>query len=66
VVALLGPARAEEYRRSKREKVRLGALRLGAAVAVVALLIVAGLEFANPPGDRVLQGRTGEIRTHSR
>jgi hypothetical protein len=66
VVALLGPARAEEYRRAKREKVRLDALRLAAAVAVVALLILAGLEFANPPGDRVLQGRTGKIHTHSR
>jgi len=67
VVALLGPARAEEYRRSKREKVRLDALRLAAAVAVVALLAVAGLQFAtDPPGDRVLHGRTGEIHTHPR
>jgi hypothetical protein len=66
VAALLGPARAEEYRRSRREKVRLDALRLGAAVVVVALLIVAGLEFVNRPGDRVLHGRMGEIHTHSR
>ena len=66
VVALLGPARAEEHRRSKREKARLDALRLAAAAAVAALLIVAGLEFADPPSDRVLHGRTGEIHTHSR
>jgi hypothetical protein len=66
VVALLGPARAEEYRRSKRQKVRLDALRLAAAVALAALLIVAGLQFANPPSDRVLHGRTGEIHTHPR
>jgi hypothetical protein len=66
VVALLGPARAEEYRRSKRQKVRLDALRLVGAAAVAALLIVAGLEFADPPSDRVLHGRTGEIHTHSR
>jgi hypothetical protein len=46
--------------------VRLDALRLGAAVVVVALLIVAGLEFVNRPGDRVLHGRMGEIHTHSR
>jgi hypothetical protein len=67
VVALLGPANAEEHRRSKREKVRSDALRLAAAVAVVALLIVAGLRFAtDPPGDRVLHGRTGEIHTQPR
>jgi len=30
------------------------------------LLIVAGLGFADPPSDRVLHGRTGEIHTHSR
>ena len=66
VVALLGPARAEEHRRSKREKARLDALRLAAAVALAALLIVAGLEFANPPSDRVLHGPTGEIHTHAR
>jgi hypothetical protein len=66
VVALLGPARAEEYRRSKRQKVRLDALRLVGAVGVAALLIVAGLGFADPPSDRVLHGRTGEIHTHSR
>jgi hypothetical protein len=66
VVALLGPANAEEHRRSKREKARSDALRLAAAVAVVASLAVAGLKFPNPSGDRVLHGRTGEIHTHSR
>jgi hypothetical protein len=67
VVAVLGPATAEEYRRSKRDKLRLDALRLAVAVAAVALLAVAGLRFAtDPPGDRVLHGRMGEIHTHPR
>jgi hypothetical protein len=67
VVALLGPATVERYRRDKRERVRADAIRLGAALAVVALLVVACLLFAtDPPGDRVLQGRTGEIHTQSR
>lgn len=67
VVRLLGPATAAEYRRARRERVRADALRLAAAVAAVALLVVAGLRVAtDPPGDRVLHGRTGEIHTNSR
>lgn len=67
VAELLGPVKAEECRRGRRERARADALRLAAAVAVVALLVVAGLRVAtDPPGDRVLHGRTGEIHTHSR
>ena len=63
----MGPATAERYRREKRRTVRRDVLRLGAAVAVVALLVVAGLHFvADPPGDRVIHGRTGEIHIQSR
>jgi hypothetical protein len=64
---LMGPATAARYRREKRRTVRRDLLRLGAARAVVALLVVAGLRFAtDPPGDRVIHGRTGEIHIHSR
>lgn len=67
VAQLLGPATAEESRRARRDRARADALRLTAAVAVVALLVVAGLQLAtDPPGDRVLHGRTGEIHTQSR
>ena len=67
VAQLLGPMRAEQYRRARRARARSNALRLVAAVAAAALLVVAGLQLAtDPPGDRVLHGRTGEIHTHSR
>jgi hypothetical protein len=67
VAQLLGPVTAQESRRARRDRVRADSLRLAAAVAVVALLVVAGLRLAtDPPGDRVLHGRTGEIHTHSR
>lgn len=66
VAQLLGPVAAEESRRARRGRARADALRLAAAVAVVALL-VAGVALAtDPPGDRVLHGRTGEVNTHSR
>ena len=67
VAALLGPGTAERQRRAKRERLWADTLRLAAAVAAVALLVVAGLRFAtDPPGDRVLHGRTGEIHIQSR
>lgn len=66
VAELLGPATAEHSRRARREKVRADAFRLVAALAVVALLVVAGLEIlSDPPGERVLKGRTGEIHVGS-
>ncbi len=67
VAQLLGPVTAEKSRRARHDSARADALRLAAAVAVVALLVLAGLQFAtDPTGDRVLHGRTGEIHTHSR
>lgn len=67
VVNLLGPVTAEKFRRARRERVRADALRLAAALVVVALLVVAGLTVAtDPPGDRVIHGRTGEIHIQSR
>ncbi|MGH2968795.1 MAG: hypothetical protein ACRDK0_06985, partial [Solirubrobacteraceae bacterium] len=66
VTDLLGPAAAES-RRASRRKARTDALRIAAAVAMAALLVVLGLQFANDPtGERVLQGRTGEIHTKPR
>jgi hypothetical protein len=67
VAGLLGPVSAEASRRTRREKTRRDALRLVATLVLVALLVVAGLTVAqDPPGERVLQGRTGEIRVNSR
>jgi hypothetical protein len=67
VTQLLGPVTAEECRRARWDTARANALRLVAAVAVVALLVVGGLKVAtDPPGDRVLHGRMGEIHTHPR
>jgi hypothetical protein len=61
VAELLGPE-GEVRRRAARRKASVDALRFAAAAAVVALLVVLGLQVAtDPPGDRVLQGRTGEI-----
>jgi hypothetical protein len=61
VTELLGPE-GEERRRAGRRRARNDALRLVAAIAVTALLVVIGLQVAtDPPGERVLHGRTGEI-----
>jgi hypothetical protein len=65
VAQLLGPG-AEESRRARRASARADALRLAGAIAVVALLVFAGLQAAADPGNRVLHGRTGEIHTQSR
>lgn len=67
VARLLGPRVAAERRRAKRDKARKDALRLGAVIAAAALLVLGGLRFAtDPPGERVLHGRTGEIHINSR
>lgn len=61
VAELLGPE-GEERRRAARRRLRFEALRFAAAIAVALLLVVIGLQVAtDPPGDRVLHGRTGEI-----
>jgi hypothetical protein len=57
VTELIGP-------RARGATARADALRVAAAVLVAAILVFAGLELIpNPPPDRVLNGRTGEIRT---
>ena len=67
VSELLGPVVAEERRRTRRARTRRDALRLVAVVAVSALLVVVGLEVVkDPPGERVIHGRTGEIHINSR
>jgi hypothetical protein len=66
VAQLLGPEKVDECRRARRQRARRDALRLAAAVAVGAL-VVGGLQVAtDPPGDRVLHGRTGEVHPTSR
>ncbi len=52
-------------RQRRRAKFRHDFLRVAAALMVTALLVVLGLQLAvDPPGDRTLFGRTGEIHTH--
>jgi hypothetical protein len=66
VASLLGPL-AEESRRARRRAARANLVRLAAALAVGALLVVGFLQVAtDPPCDRVLKGRTGEIHIESR
>jgi hypothetical protein len=63
VAELLGPDEFDARRRARRAKVRANAFRLAAAVVVAALLVVLGLVATDPPGERVLSGRAGEVRT---
>ena len=58
---LLGPA-AEEQRRARARRARTQALRIAAAVAAVGLLLLLGLVATDPPGDRTLHGRAGEVQ----
>jgi hypothetical protein len=62
VTELLGTG---DPHRRRRAALRQDALRLAVALAVTALLTVLGLQLmVDPPGDRTLFGRTGEIHTH--
>jgi hypothetical protein len=63
VAELLGPEQLAAARRARRARRRADALRVAAAVAAAALLVALGLLVADPPGDRVLSGRAGEVRT---
>jgi hypothetical protein len=63
VAELLGRGEVEARRRAQHAKARADALRLAAALVVAALLVVVGLLSTGDPGERVLHGRTGEIRT---
>lgn len=67
LLQVLGPEVAQGRRRAKREKSRRDALRLAAVLTAAAVMVLAGLQFVtDPPGERVLNGRTGEIRVNSR
>lgn len=62
VAGLLGTGDAAARRRARRRTRRVAALRVAAALAVAGLFVLAGLQFLpDPPGERTLYGRTGEI-----
>ena len=63
VADLLGADELEALRRARKAQVRATALRVTAAVAIAALLVVLGLIATDSPGDRELNGRAGEVRT---
>jgi hypothetical protein len=65
VAKLLGTGDPSERRRARFRQTWKNALRIAAAFAVAALLVVLGLELAaDPPGDRTLYGRAGEVHKH--
>lgn len=64
VVAELIAAEEVARRRPRRRRARSDALRVAAALAVVAVLLALGLVVTDDPGDRHLYGRTGEIQQH--
>ena len=57
VDSLLGPERVAAERRVGRTR----RLRFAAPLAVIAALLGIGLAATGDPGDRTLQGRTGEV-----
>jgi hypothetical protein len=63
VAELLGPDVLDARRRARHAKVRANAFRLAAVVVVAALIVVLGLVATDSPGDRVLSGRAGEVRS---
>ena len=63
VAELLGPGELDARRRARQAKMRSNALRVAVALVIAALLLVLGLVATDPPGDRPLNGRAGEIRT---
>jgi hypothetical protein len=59
---MIGPAEIERLDRVRRARARATARRVGALVAVMGTLLGLGLHFVtDPPGRRVLFGRTGKI-----
>jgi hypothetical protein len=63
VARLLGAGTADGLRRASRHRRRTDALRVAVAVLVAAVLVAGGLRLAtDPQGERVLNGRTGEVR----
>jgi hypothetical protein len=64
VAELLGPEALDAARRARRTRASAAAARLTASVAIAGVLVIAGLQLLpDPPGPRVLHGRTGEIHT---
>ncbi len=62
VAELLGPAVTDAGRQARRRKRRNDALRILAAAALSAAVVVLGLHFVtDPPGPRVLHGRAGAV-----
>jgi hypothetical protein len=62
VAGLLADGDVAALRRARRRRSRGAALRVALALAVAALMVVAGLTVvSDPPGERTLHGRTGEI-----
>jgi hypothetical protein len=65
VAELLGITDPVERERARLRKARTDALRVAAAFAVSLLLVALGLVVAgDPPGERTLYGRTGEVHRH--
>jgi hypothetical protein len=65
VAELLGIGDPRERKRAKLRKARGDLLRVAAAVLISALLVVLGLALAtDPPGERTLYGRAGEVHVH--
>jgi hypothetical protein len=65
VATLLGQGDPAERKRARFRQAGKNALRVAAAFAIAAVIVVLGLELAvDPPGERTLHGRTGEIHTH--
>ena len=62
VAELLGPAQLEDRHRRRARKRRGDALRIAAAAVVAGALALLGIAYlSDPPEDRVLKGRSGEI-----
>jgi len=63
VTELLGPEWAQQCAARKRSQRRNNVLRVAAALAISAILVVLGAQLAEPDGPRTLYGRTGEVHT---
>lgn len=65
VASLLGQGDPAERKRARFRQAGKNALRMAVAFAIAVAMVVLGLELAvDPPGDRTLFGRSGEVHTH--
>jgi hypothetical protein len=65
VALLIGAEEIEAGRRARRRAAVRARLRIAVTVAVAVALLVGGMLVAkDPPGERTLTGRAGEIHTH--